>query len=143
MGVGLPLIARASWSMDAQYELAHTVIPFSYIGTARPGLCSGAVSYRKAALRHEGLRAPLYMRRNGRRQHGGARADPLERRRRIRNHAACRRFDDWRDGAFDGSDACRHPSIYMLIKPFGPPRDDETAWLSKTLAIRSAFQSAD
>lgn len=105
--------------MHAQHEAAHIVIPFSYIGTARPELCSGAVSYRKAALRHEGLRAPLYMRRNGRRQHGGARADPLERRRRIRNHAACRRSDDWRDGAFDGSDACRHHSVYTLIKRFG------------------------
>jgi hypothetical protein len=46
-------------------------------------------------------------------------------------------------GSFDDSDACRQPSIYALIKRFVSPRDDETAWLSKTLAIRSAFQSAE
>jgi hypothetical protein len=51
--------------------------------------------------------------------------------------------NDWRDGSFDDSDACRQPSIYALIKRFVSPRDDETAWLSKTLAIRSAFQSAE
>jgi hypothetical protein len=45
--------------MHIQHEAAHIVIPFSYIGTTRLGLCSGAVSYRKAALRQEGLRAPL------------------------------------------------------------------------------------
>ncbi len=45
--------------MHVQHEAAHIVIPFSYIGTTRLELCSGAVSYRKAALRQEDLRAPL------------------------------------------------------------------------------------